>query len=54
VPEGRRDEASGELVHDDLLVSAALCWVLDRQVWGLGGSDGIIGTDPLEGMGGGF
>ena len=25
VPDGTRDEATGELVHDDLLVSAAMC-----------------------------
>ena len=25
VPDGTRNEATGELVHDDLLVSAAIC-----------------------------
>jgi hypothetical protein len=31
VPDGRRDPASGELLHDDLLLSAALCAALDAQ-----------------------
>ena len=34
VPDGRRDPGSGELLHDDLLISAALCAVLDEQPWG--------------------
>lgn len=33
VPEKARDPASGERIHDDLLVSAALCWVLDDLPW---------------------
>jgi hypothetical protein len=47
VPDGYRDEASGELVHDDLLVSAALVGLLDGQVWGLARSS-VKYTDPLE------
>jgi len=31
VPDGTRDPASGELMHDDLILSAALCAVLDEQ-----------------------
>jgi hypothetical protein len=31
VPDGRRNPATGDLVHDDLLISAALCSVLDSQ-----------------------
>jgi hypothetical protein len=33
VPDGTRDPLSGELLHDDLLISAALCAVLDEQDW---------------------
>ena len=39
VPDGTRDESIGELVHDDLLVSAALCYALD----GLG-MDAVVET----------
>ncbi len=57
VPDGTRD-AAGELVHDDLLVSAALCSVLDDLTWPSGGSGGTIieRDDPLremDGQGGG-
>ena len=45
------DPLTGELVHDDLLVSAAMCYVLDGEGWGLGESEVIEGEDPLEGMG---
>jgi hypothetical protein len=34
VPDGTRDPSSGELLHDDLVVSAALCAVIDEQSWG--------------------
>ena len=51
VPDGTRDEVTGELVHDDLLVSAAMCWVLDGQAWGLAESEVVEAFDPLEGMG---
>jgi hypothetical protein len=54
VPDGTRDPLSGEFVHDDLVMSAALAAVLDRQEWprATAGSDpGIIrGADPLDGM----
>jgi len=33
VPEGNRDPATGERVHDDLILSAALVGVLDEQAW---------------------
>ena len=49
VPDGYRDEASGELVHDDLLVSAALVGLLDGQEWGLAKSS-VNYADPLEGF----
>ena len=51
VPDGTRDDTTGELVHDDLLVSAAMCYVLDGQAWGLAESEVIRGVDPLAGMG---
>jgi hypothetical protein len=38
VPRGCRDLITGEFVHDDLLVSAALVSVLDTLPWGLGHS----------------
>ncbi len=33
VPDGTRDDATGEWVHDDRIVAAALCAVLDDQEW---------------------
>jgi hypothetical protein len=49
VPDGRRDEA-GRLMHDDVLMSAALCAALEGMVWGRGVSTVIPGYDPLAGM----
>jgi hypothetical protein len=51
VPDGWRDPASGELVHDDLLVSAALCAALEQLPWGGGASAVLRGQDPIEGTG---
>jgi hypothetical protein len=49
VPDGTRDSRNGAQVHDDLLISAALCAVLDRQVWALPGTEAIIlAPDVLE------
>ncbi len=50
VPDGTRDAATGELVHDDLVLSAALCAVLDGQVWGVAVSEVVRAVDPLDGM----
>ena len=50
VPDGRRDPASGVRLHDDLLVSAALCVVLDKELVGLGSSVMIPPEDPFKGM----
>ncbi len=52
VPEGRRDESSRGLVHDDLVMSAAMASVLDEAGWpGCGKGASIIpGRDPLKGM----
>lgn len=49
VPDGTRDPASGELVHDDLLISAALLSVLDEQDWSVSAPTLVIqAQDPLE------
>ncbi|HVN56507.1 MAG TPA: hypothetical protein VMT46_19425 [Anaerolineaceae bacterium] len=51
VPDGTRDPATGELVHDDLVLSAALVGVLDQQEWFLPGQTVILaGRDPLHSM----
>jgi hypothetical protein len=50
VPDGSRDTLSGELLHDDLLISAALCAELDKQQWGVAESGVIHSIDPLEGL----
>jgi hypothetical protein len=49
VPDGTRDPASGELVHDDLLISASLCAVLDEENW-TPHLPGVIipGADPIK------
>lgn len=47
VPAGSRDPESGELLHDDLVISAALCTVLDDRSWGRAVSEVIAPLDPL-------
>ena len=55
VPEGFRETQSGDLVHDDLLISAALCSLLDGLEWSVAGEVVVIqGVDPLEEMSRGF
>ncbi len=55
VPEGSRDPVSGEALHDDWVLSAALCAELEEQNWSLPSSPLLIqGIDPLEEMDGGF
>ena len=55
VPDGTREPISGELVHDDLVISAALASVLDRRDFlSTGPSLLIPGVDPLEDMDRGF
>lgn len=51
VPDGTRDSSDGRLVHDDLVVSAGLCALLDEERWG--GADSVIlaPIDPLDGLG---
>ena len=50
VPDGTRDPETGELVHDDLLISAAMVSLLEDLEWGLAESQVIQGHDPLEGL----
>jgi len=55
VPDGTRDPASGDLVHDDGLISAAMCAVLDKQEWYVPMPSFIIeADDPLDEMDRGF
>ena len=51
VPEGTRDPATGALVHDDWVISAALAAELDGQGWGVAASAVVRGIDPVEGLG---
>jgi len=48
VPSGRRDPLTHQPLHDDLLISAALCAVLDDQAAGEARSSVIQAADPLE------
>jgi len=49
VPDGTRDPANGEWVHDDLLISASLCTVLDGETWQTHLPGVIIpGRDPIK------
>jgi hypothetical protein len=50
VPDGTRDPVTGQLVHDDLLISASLCALLDQQSWGTARS-GTVHVDPLSDLG---
>ena len=55
VPDGRRDTHSGQLVHDDRLISAAMCAVLDSQEWSHPGGGFVVeAQDPLDEMDRGF
>ncbi len=51
VPDGTRDRASGEPVHDDDLITSAMCAILDRMEWivSMPGT-WIMAKDPLEEM----
>lgn len=49
VPDGTRDPANGDLVHDDLLISASFCALLDDGHWQTHLPGVIIpGRDPME------
>jgi hypothetical protein len=51
IPDGTRDEITAELIHDDELISAALCAVLDDQEWSSSGEPlVVVRSDPLMEM----
>jgi len=50
VPDGTRDPETGEQIHDDLLISAAMCAILDQLELGTAESDVIEAQDPLSNM----
>lgn len=55
VPDGTRDPATGELVHDDLVLSAALVAALDELDWSLNAPTLVIHfPDPLQELDHGF
>jgi hypothetical protein len=51
VPDGQRHPVTGEILHDDWIMSAALTAVLDEQPWGVAKSEVIEAPDILEEMG---
>ncbi len=53
VPDGTRDPLTKEQVHDDLLLSAAMCALLDKEKWGSSSFSGgfVLARDPLDEMG---
>jgi hypothetical protein len=55
VPDGTRDPNTGELVHDDLLISAALVAALDKEDWSISAPTFVIQAgDPLDELDRGF
>ena len=56
VPEAARDPQGGGLLHDDLVLSAAMVAVLDEQPWSVSGSAPLViaAADPIKEMDGGF
>ncbi len=50
VPDGMTEPTHGKPIHDDLLISASMCALLDGMKWTVGnGSAGLIqGKDPLD------
>ncbi len=50
VPEGSRDPATGILIHDDLILSASMCSLLDEHVWGTSVSAVVDAFDPLDNL----
>jgi hypothetical protein len=51
VPDGTRDELTNTPVHDDIVMSAALCAVLDEQEWAVTAAPVIVpAADPLLAM----
>jgi len=55
VPDGTRDSANGELVHDDMVISAALTARLDAETWQPTAPTLVVqAADPLKEMDKGF
>jgi len=55
VPDGSRDPATGELLHDDYLLSDALAAILDDQDWQLNTPALVVkAADPLKELDHGF
>lgn len=55
VEDGSRDPSNGDYLHDDLVISAALCAVLEKWDFTSGGHTFVIhGRDPLRKMDRGF
>lgn len=55
VPDGTRDAQTGDLVHDDLVLSAALAAELDAQAWAVSGPAAVVQrVDPLRELDQGF
>jgi hypothetical protein len=51
VPDGTRDEATGNLVHDDDLITSAMTSILDRMEWTVPTeASSAEGYDPLDFM----
>ena len=48
VPDGTRSAVSGELVHDDYILSAALICLLDQEAWGVGKSQVLEPKDIIK------
>lgn len=51
VSDGTRDESTGEPLHDDIVISAALCSAFDDCKWGTAESGVINAIDPLSDLG---
>jgi hypothetical protein len=55
VPDGTRNPATGELVHDDLVLSAALVAIIDQEEWASTGPALIVrAPDPMFELDHGF
>jgi len=56
VPEAARDPESSGLLHDDLVLSAAMVAMLDEQPWSVSSSAPLViaAPDPIKEMDGGF
>lgn len=51
MPDGARHPQTSAYLHDDLVLSAALCAVLDGLPWSAASGSGIIrAPDPLDDM----